>query len=369
VSSLPPPGRVPVGFTVREASATDAATVTEVIHRAFAGRPPLDPPSTALSETEEGVRAALTAGSGLLAEVDGEPAGSMIFAEVADEAGTLLSLRRVSVLPQWQGRGVATAMVGVAEDAARRRGLAGVRLIARRELTGTVAFWRRRGYLTTDDGTPDLLMRKLFLPASLPLLVPRAEDMRTLGRVLAGELRAGDLILLVGGLGAGKTTLTQGIGAGLEVTGDVISPTFVIARVHHSPAHRPDLVHADAYRLGGVAELDDLDLDTAMDRSVTVVEWGEGVADVLATERLTVRLDRNSGPLLDAPLPDEPVDPRTVTLHGTGSRWGPDVLERIAHRYCTYVGAGNIGAGNAGAGDIGAGDIGARHVGGGAVDA
>src|SRR4051794_36584871 len=103
------------------------------------------------------------------------------------------------------------------------------------------------------------------------------EDTRAFGRSLAGVLRAGDLIVLGGPLGAGKTALAQGIGAGLGVTGAVTSPTFVISRVH-----RPDpalggtlpLVHVDAYRIGGVAEVDDLDLDASLGDSVTVVEWG-----------------------------------------------------------------------------------------------
>src|SRR5438094_5053580 len=101
--------------------------------------------------------------------------------------------------------------------------------------------------------------------------------MRDLGRRLAALLRAGDLVILVGGLGAGKTTLAQGIGAGLGVRGPVLSPTFVIARVHRDG--RIPLVHVDAYRLGSVAEVDDLDLDATLDESATVVEWGAGVVE------------------------------------------------------------------------------------------
>src|SRR4051794_36376643 len=108
------------------------------------------------------------------------------------------------------------------------------------------------------------------------LTVPDADATRELGTRLAALLRAGDLVLLSGGLGAGKTTLTQGIGAGLGVRGQVASPTFIIARVHPSLVHGPDLVHVDAYRLGSLDEVDALDLDTALEDSVTVVEWGEG---------------------------------------------------------------------------------------------
>ena len=107
--------------------------------------------------------------------------------------------------------------------------------------------------------------------------VPTAAAMRVLGTRLAGLLRAGDLVILIGDLGAGKTTLVQGIGAGLEVRGPITSPTFVIARVHPSLSGGPALVHADAYRLTSPAEVDDLDLDDTMDSSVTVVEWGGGL--------------------------------------------------------------------------------------------
>src|SRR5215468_11216743 len=112
--------------------------------------------------------------------------------------------------------------------------------------------------------------------------VETGEDMREYGRHLARLLRAGDLVVLTGDLGAGKTTLTQGIGEGLKVRGPITSPTFVIARVHPSLCGGPSLVHVDAYRLAGFAELDDLDLDASLAESVTIVEWGEGLAEGLA---------------------------------------------------------------------------------------
>jgi tRNA threonylcarbamoyladenosine biosynthesis protein TsaE len=118
-------------------------------------------------------------------------------------------------------------------------------------------------------------------------------DTRDFGRRLAGILRGGDLVLLTGPLGAGKTALVQGIGAGLEVQGPVTSPTFVIARIHRG---RVPLVHADAYRLGDKpdprAEIDDLDLDASADDAVTVVEWGAGLVEHLNDEYLQVRIDR-----------------------------------------------------------------------------
>src|SRR5947208_1489858 len=132
-----------------------------------------------------------------------------------------------------------------------------------------------------------------FPPAELRIATDG--DMRDLGRRLAALLRAGDLLILAGPLGAGKTTLVQGIGAGLAVRGPVTSPTFVISRVHPSLAEGPALVHVDAYRLGGLAELDDLDLDTSLSDAVTVVEWGSGVAEALAEDRLEIEILRPHG--------------------------------------------------------------------------
>ena len=146
------------------------------------------------------------------------------------------------------------------------------------------------------------------------------EETRAFGRRLAGVLRAGDLVLLTGPLGAGKTALAQGIGAGLGVAG-VTSPTFVISRVHPSLVGGPPLVHVDAYRLDTLAEVDDLDLDASLSDSVTVVEWGEGLVEGLAADRLEVRLVRRRG---SAGPDDAEVDgdePRTVGMRGFGPRW------------------------------------------------
>ncbi len=142
----------------------------------------------------------------------------------------------------------------------------------------------------------------------LTLTVPDADATRALGTRLAGVLRPGDLVLLSGPLGAGKTTLTQGIGTGLGVRGQVASPTFIIARVHPSLGDGPDLVHVDAYRLGSVADVDDLDLDASTEESVTVVEWGQGLVERLADEHLEVRLDRR----------DDDVRTAVLIPHGPG---------------------------------------------------
>lgn len=174
--------------------------------------------------------------------------------------------------------------------------------------------------------------------------VPTAADMRDLGERLAGLLRAGDLVVLSGSLGAGKTTLTQGIGAGLGVRGPVTSPTFVIARQHPSLRGGPGLVHADAYRLGSRAEVDDLDLDTEVATSVTVVEWGEGLVEDLAPSFLQIAISadrpgaeepRAGQPGADRPgaghpragqpegdeLAEDGDEARTVRVIGWGERW------------------------------------------------
>ena len=126
-----------------------------------------------------------------------------------------------------------------------------------------------------------------------PLVVADRAAMHRLGEALARELRRGDLVVLSGGLGAGKTTLTQGIGRGLGVRGEVTSPTFVIARVHPLTVGGPALVHVDAYRLSSLDEVDDLDLDASLEDAVTVVEWGEGLAERLSQNHLDVTLHRS----------------------------------------------------------------------------
>ncbi|MFI1730652.1 tRNA (adenosine(37)-N6)-threonylcarbamoyltransferase complex ATPase subunit type 1 TsaE [Streptomyces acidicola] len=160
-------------------------------------------------------------------------------------------------------------------------------------------------------------------PVSIELTVSAPEQMRELGRHLAKLLRAGDLVMLTGELGAGKTTLTRGLGEGLGVRGAVTSPTFVIARVHPSLGDGPPLVHVDAYRLGwgsprtesagGLDEMEDLDLDVSLSDSVVVVEWGEGKVEELTEDRLHVLIHRAVGDTTD--------EVRHVTLRGVGERW------------------------------------------------
>lgn len=147
------------------------------------------------------------------------------------------------------------------------------------------------------------------------LTVATPDAMAELGRTIATQLRAGDLVLLNGELGAGKTTLTRGIGEGLGVRGAVTSPTFVLARTHPRAEGEPPLVHVDAYRLGSAMELDDLDIDYAA--SIVVVEWGAGLVDGVAESWLSVDIERPHG----GESGDSEAEPRTVTLSGTGQRW------------------------------------------------
>ncbi|MCX5502571.1 tRNA (adenosine(37)-N6)-threonylcarbamoyltransferase complex ATPase subunit type 1 TsaE [Streptomyces sp. NBC_00053] len=149
---------------------------------------------------------------------------------------------------------------------------------------------------------------------TLNLAVESPEQMQALGRRIAGILLPGDLVMLTGELGAGKTTLTRGLGEGLGVRGAVTSPTFVIARVHPSLTGGPALVHVDAYRLGGgLDEMEDLDLDVSLPESVVVVEWGDGKVEELSEDRLQVVIDRAVG--------DTDDERREVTLIGIGARW------------------------------------------------
>lgn len=140
--------------------------------------------------------------------------------------------------------------------------------------------------------------------------VATPEAMEELGRRIGAELHAGDLVVLTGLLGAGKTTLTRGIGAALEVRGPVTSPTFVLARTHPSLVGGPPLVHVDAYRLADARELDDLDID--FERSVVVVEWGAGMLDGITDSWLEVLIERGHGGADDDDL--EAPQARTVTI-------------------------------------------------------
>lgn len=180
------------------------------------------------------------------------------------------------------------------------------------------------------------------------LKVSTAEQTHALGAALAELLRAGDLLVLTGELGAGKTTFTQGLGEGLGVREGIISPTFVLVRIHPNLPDGPrpggpDLVHVDAYRLGSASEIDDIDLENTLDSSVTVVEWGRDRVEHLSESRLEVELHRSLGgaaaahaagssaapygsaaPDAEAVLDfdaDDDDEPRTIIIRGFGPRW------------------------------------------------
>jgi tRNA threonylcarbamoyladenosine biosynthesis protein TsaE len=162
-------------------------------------------------------------------------------------------------------------------------------------------------------------------PLSVSITVNSPEQMGELGRRLAKLLRAGDLVMLTGELGAGKTTLTRGLGEGLGVRGAVTSPTFVIARVHPSLGEGPPLVHVDAYRLGGgLDDMEDLDLDVSLPESVIAVEWGEGKVEELSDDRLSIVIHRAVGAVSSrgtTPGPPETDEVRHVAVTGLGARW------------------------------------------------
>lgn len=162
--------------------------------------------------------------------------------------------------------------------------------------------------------------------------VATASEMHELGRRLASVCRAGDVIVLTGPLGAGKTTLVRGLGEALGVRGSVSSPTFVIARTHPSLGDGPALIHVDAYRLRSALELDDLDLD--LDASVTVIEWGHEIVGAITDAWCEVTIERASGADGDVDVDvdvddDDTDDPRTVTVSCVGESWASVALDEL----------------------------------------
>lgn len=280
----------------------DAHEISALTRRAFDGQQVLTPPSGALAETTEQIAADFaTEGGVLLRDDDGRLLATCRFRRL----GLAWVLRRCAVDPSSRRGGLGRRLIEAAEQWAVQEGAVRTHVGVRDALTDNHDFWQRLGFapLASHGG----FWTELVHP--LPLVLTGPDETQQLGNRLATELRAGDLLVLSGPLGAGKTALTQGIGVGLDVRGAVTSPTFVLARVH--PGALP-LVHVDAYRIrdaGGRLELDDLDLDASLEDSVTVVEWGEGLVEGLAVSRLDVHLER----------PDDQT--RTATVRPVGPRW------------------------------------------------
>lgn len=288
---------------LRVATPADAAELLQVIRAAFSARRPVEPPADALSDEVSDIAAALTEGSGVVVESEGRIIAGLLL----ELDGETAILRRVSVHPEATGRGVARGMISGALTVAADLGASNAKLIAREEFPELIRWWAEHGFAVLEPAP-----NGVWLGRDLPVIVdvPTAAAMQDLGRRLARLLRAGDVIVATGELGAGKTTLTQGIGEGLGVAGPVISPTFVISRVHPNKGDGPALVHVDAYRLGAASELADIDLDATLSESVTIVEWGSGLAEWLSDDLLDIEIVRGRDS-----------DERVVYLTGTGPRW------------------------------------------------
>lgn len=289
----------------------DAEKMLGIIREAFAARPPVNPPAAALTDTIDDIASRLRSGWGLLAYLGEEVVGCLLISRQGDRIG----LHRVSVLPQARQHGVAAILVRGAILFGIDLGVTTVELMARAEFPELISWWEGHGFRIEREVPLGFVLSRR-LPRKIS--VPSAERMRDLGRRLGAQLCGGDVILVSGDLGAGKTTLAQGIGAGLGVEGQVISPTFVLSRVHPNP-NGPDLVHVDAYRLNSSAELEDIDLESSLSDSVTLIEWGTGIAEWLAADRLEIDIERSDDPGDDV---------REVVLVGFGPRWD-DILETL----------------------------------------
>lgn len=292
-------------IVVRAARRSDAADVHRITQEAFAELAGASPRSEVLAETEADVAADLGASGGLVAEFGGRPVAALRTAPEGHYSQALRRVRRVSVAPAARGHRIAAMLLERAAADAAADGLTALRAAVRAALPHNHAIYDELGWSVVERDA-----HWLSYGLALGRPVPDAAVMRDLGARLATLLEPGDLVVLAGRLGAGKTVFAQGIGRGLGVPDRVTSPTFVLVREHERG--RVPLVHVDAYRLGSLAELDDLDLDTALPAAVTVVEWGAGLVEPLADGHLLVTIERSEDPSDEV---------RRVTLKGVGTAW------------------------------------------------
>ncbi|MFT8395535.1 tRNA (adenosine(37)-N6)-threonylcarbamoyltransferase complex ATPase subunit type 1 TsaE [Propionibacterium sp.] len=305
---------------LRLADEQDAEALLGIIRTAFRSRRRVDPPPEALGDGVEDVRRRIRECGGVIASIGDADVGCLL---MSYQPADTLMVHRVSVLPGEQHEGVASALVRGAAEWAADQGERTIQLMARSDLPELVRWWQLHDFdIDHEVGGGYILARAL--PVSVP--VPTADDMRLLGAELATHLGPGDLLVANGELGAGKTTLTQGLGTGLGVEGPIVSPTFVLSRIHHALAGGPDLVHVDAYRMGSAAELEDIDLDSSMAESVTLVEWGAGFAEGLSRDHLEIDIVRS---------PDPADDERTVYLTVHGERWAGEDLHSLRSLFVT----------------------------------
>lgn len=292
--------------SVRPATVADATEIAAVIRAAFRARQVVGRPAQGTYETTESIVARFH--EGLTGVVATASDGAIVAVVLVRRKGDTARFERVSVVPSHQHHGIAVGLVREAGLRAAAAGATRVQARVRPEYPGLMSWWLSAGFVRVGTDDECVLVER---DAPQAFVVPDADAMRDLGRRLAASLRPGDVIIAAGDLGAGKTTLTQGIGAGLGVDRPVISPTFVLSRVHPPLDDGPALIHVDAYRLESWDELLDLDLDDTLADGVTIVEWGTGLAEGLSSDRLEIDIRRD----------DPTTDQREVFVLGVGPRW------------------------------------------------
>lgn len=312
---------------VRRVGPEAAAEVLAVVRSAFGARPALDPPAPALAETKETIAAKLTGDRGLLACLEGEPVGALLL----DPQGSTTYLRRFGVTPAAQGHGVAGSLIEAAlrEATASEEGSSELAVVAREELPATVRFWKRQGFREIRRETPNVELRRSL--RTQVLQAPDAEAMRELGRRLTAQLAAGDLIVLTGDLGAGKTTFVRHLLRALGVRGRIKSPTYAIVEPHmaagsphvHGQGALP-IWHFDFYRFDDPREWEDAGFrELFASRGLKLVEWPEKAAGLLPGIDADIHIEPDAMDLSDD---DDP--PRLVRMSAR-SDTGRALLEAV----------------------------------------